>query len=132
MHTRNKILRSAAHFGLRVFRSRVGQLLFLLHLMLVAYAYWERAPTTKVPIHFFYESTLLKTLIVLDLPALILCGIVAYPLTSSDSPLSTYQWSSWIAAAIVLSLTSIQWWIIGYLLGHILWRKPYVPSDIPH
>lgn len=130
MQNRNRILRSAAHFALLVFRSRVGQLLSLLHLILLVYAYLERAPTTKYPIHFFYESTLLKTLIVLDLPALILSAIVAYPFISQDS-MSTSLWSKLMEAAIVLSLTSIQWWIIGYLIGHVVRRKGYVPSDIP-
>lgn len=126
----NKTVKSTTQFARRVFSNRLGQLLFIIHLITLIYAYVDRGSPIKHPIHFYYESALFKALVLLDLPALILSSIVAYPVVHQSSSPSIYWWSTWIDNAIVLTFTSIQWWLIGYFVGYVLRRKSYMRRDV--
>ena len=66
-------------------------------------------------VHFSYESPLMKTLQLIDMPAFLLVGL---PLSLATGRLSAsllpYQ-QSWVAAAIIAFSTSLQWWLLGFL-----------------
>ena len=103
--------------------SRLGRLLFVVHLILVAWAIGERASPVEQPLHYYYESALLKAILVLDLPAILLAGVAVYPLTHINASPYTSSFEVWISYAAALVFASIQWWLAGYLLGLAFRRR---------
>lgn len=133
---------SLLHFIKRVVRSRLGQILFVVHLCLVVYDFAPKPaasgdmpcvvePSSQAliaarPFHYHYESDLMKTLIVLDLPGLVLGYVIDLLLTPLNYLIRPCAYArSWMAAGVCLVGTSIQWWLVGFLVGtSIRYRKP--------
>jgi hypothetical protein len=127
-------------FVRRAAGSRIGVLLAFIHFCLVVYGFAQKQPVelggdgrfdisraAGVSIiagrafHWHYESTLLKVIILLDLPGALLAFLMSLPLTLIFYGASM-QVQSWIEAVIFLIGTSIQWWLVGYGL-HSLWNQ---------
>ena len=88
------------NFLKRVAGSRAGQILFT--------------------IHFHYESSLLKALLILNLPSLIIAGIIGNPFARLKSLSESFWWVEWLNDAIAFICVSAQWWLIGYCVERIL------------
>jgi uncharacterized membrane protein YciS (DUF1049 family) len=82
------------------------------------------------PFHYHYESNLLKTLIILDMPGIylsLLIGLLLIPFNYLFHP-CVYA-GSWIAAIVFLIGTSIQWWFTGFIFGAIVrWYRNLKPE----
>ena len=122
--------KSLLRFLKRVAGSRLGQTLFVLHLCLLVYDFAPKPvasadlpcvvePSSQVliaarPFHYHYESALLKTLLVLDLPGLMLGWLIGLLLSPLNYLLQPCEYTeSWVAAGILLFSTSAQWWLCG-------------------
>ena len=127
--------------------SRLGQILLVIHLCLVVYDFannpaegydypnctkvseWD-VSGTLIANRFFHhlenESTLLVTLLILDLPALLLGMVLLVPVEKILLQSVCVETASWVSAVVLLLLTSIQWLIIGYVVERLIrWlRKP--------
>ena len=128
----------------RVASSRVGYVLLILHLSLLAYDFAQKSPVTRAEsnrvvkagemrdsavllagrtFHYHYESSLLKFLIFVDLPGFFLSwllSLVLLPVTYFV-PLGAYD-ESWVAAGVFLLGASIQWQFIGFCLERVFKR----------
>lgn len=101
----------------KVASSKLGQVLTLVHLLLIVYALASRGEAT---FHFHYETTLLKALFILDLPALTFLSIVALPFKSLIDYITPFRWAYWIGGATALFCVSVQWWFVGYLIERFI------------
>lgn len=133
----------------RITCSRLGLLFAFVHLCLVIFAFAQKE-TAKVNcdgalpggwlnvyevagnifvagrmVHFYYEATLFKIIYVLDLPGMLLSFLVAFPFSflSYLFPKLCAYTQSWLLAAALIIGTSIQWWLIGYLLEQLTKAK---------
>ena len=127
--------------------SRLGQVLLVIHLCLVVYDFannpaeeyaypnctkvseWDLSGTLIADRFFHHleaESTLLISLIILDLPALLLGMMLLVPVERVVLQGVCVETASWVSAVVLLLLTSMQWLIIGYAAGQLArWvRKP--------
>lgn len=111
----------------RVIASRIGQVLFALHTILVIYAYASRG--SQSPIHFHYESLLLKVLIVLNLPSLLVAALIGVPFAYLKSFSPTLEWLQTVIDAIGFICISTQWWLLGYWTERIVWRNRIVEDN---
>ena len=71
--------------------------------------------------HLYYESALLKVIFLLDLPGALLASLMSLP-SALIYNMASIQVRSWILAVILLIGTSIQWWLVGYVLS-FLWNQ---------
>src|SRR5262245_39515026 len=67
------------------------------------------------PFHFTYESMFLKALLLLDLPALLIAGVVLAPIRVLFPSLGHYV-DSYFAAGEWLLAGSLQWLVLGAFL----------------
>jgi hypothetical protein len=114
----------------RVVSSRLGQFLFVAHLVIIVYEFAQKPgasygdtpcflePSSQAfiagrPYHWTYESDLLKWVTILDLPALLLGELTSNLLL----PLGLCAFSlSWVAAILILTFASIQWLLAGFII----------------
>jgi len=127
-------------FVRRVAVSRIGLLLVLVHFCLVVYGFAQKQPVelggdgpfdiTRAAgviiisgraFHWYYESTLLKVIFLLDQPGVLLALLMSLPSTLIYN-MAGIQVQSWILAVTLLIGTSIQWWLVGYALS-FLWNQ---------
>jgi hypothetical protein len=126
-------MKALLQFLRRVASSRLGQFLFVAHLVIIVYEFAQKSaaayadtpcvvePSSAVFVagrayHWHYESTLLKIVTLLDFPALILGALVSKLL----SPLKLCAFtSSWVEAFLVLMFASIQWLLVGFIIASI-------------
>ena len=97
--------------------------MFVIHSVLVVYAFTERGSVFNRPIHFHYESVWMKALITLDLPALIIASVIVSPIAHEKSPLAVFWWAPLLAEGIAFLCASLQWWLAGYLIVRLFRRK---------
>ena len=121
-------MRAIGRFFGRLLACRAAHALFVTHLCLVIFAFADK-PAENPPdydcapgletnrgllagrtLHFSYESPLLKTLLILDIPSMIPSALLGPPV---ESHFCDYA-ASWVAALILLFFSSAQWWLIGY------------------
>jgi hypothetical protein len=107
----------------RVAASRIGQILFLVHTILVVYVYASRESFSERAFHFHYEPLLFKVLIVLNLPALLVATIIGIPFAYLKSLSVNLWWLQWVIDATGFICVSGQWWVIGYCVERIFWRE---------
>jgi hypothetical protein len=121
------MVKSLLHYLNRVATSRLGLFLSLTHLCLVVYAFAQKPQLTlechdeinfagtsliaNRSVHLYYESLLLKIIILLDLPGMLLSTFLRFLLFPLNHFLAGLYTStqSWIGAIILLIGTSIQW-----------------------
>ncbi len=123
-----KIRASVSRLSRRILHSRLGQILFVIHLVLAIYIYGERGSISR-PVHPHYESFLMNVLICLDLPALILASIIASPIAHESSPLSAFWWAHGAANGVAFLCASLQWWCLGYVLASFFRRQSLGRND---
>jgi hypothetical protein len=78
------------------------------------------------PFHYVYQSWILKSLILVDMPAMLVgfaCGLLLWPL-SIIKPIPIYE-ASYISAGILFVLATGQWLIVGHLL-----QKRFRPKSV--
>jgi hypothetical protein len=132
-----RVLRTILRFFRCVLTNRAAQFLFVAHLVLVIYACADKPSLNRAEnnevltgtsssmvliagrgFHYHYESPLVKTLWVVDLPGeflgVIFIGLPLYPILKIMPPLGAYD-SSWFAAITFLAGSSFQWMLVGYL-----------------
>lgn len=98
---------------IEIFTSRLGRVLFIVHALVAVFVYRSRTSLAEQPFHFYYESLPLKVLIALDLPGLVAATLILMPMQS----LFPRSWLiPWLANGVGIICTSVQWWLIGYLL----------------
>ena len=112
-----------------VFGSRLAQILFLVHLVLVAYVVY-RLPLANpdswdwgggchgVPLAdrtlFYCDATgLLKIIMTLDLIGVVFFGLFATFLGWLWGPSISFHVASWAVAIVLLTVTSFQWLVVG-------------------
>jgi hypothetical protein len=126
-------MKTMLRFLRRVASSRLGQLLFVVHLIIVVseFAHKPSATYSDTPCvmepssaafiagrsyHWAYESSLLKVVNILDFPALVIGGIVSKML----SPLNLCAFTrSWVDAVLALTFASVQWLLVGLIIEFI-------------
>lgn len=112
-----------------IFRSRLAQILFVVHLILVVYVVhhlplanpdsWDWGGGCHgVPLAdrtFFYcdATGLLKTIATLDLIGVVLFGLFATFFGSLWGPSISFHIVSWAVAIVLLIVTSFQWMLVG-------------------
>ena len=119
-----------------IFGSRLAQLLFVVHLVLVVYAFaqkpranpesWGWSGCHGVPIadrvlYYCDETGLLKVLATLDF-----LGIVLYSVFATFFawvPTGGFHVFSWTVAVVLLICTSLQWLLIGSCIERLLLRS---------
>jgi hypothetical protein len=115
-------------FCKRLLTSKLGLFLVITHLVIVIYEFSPMISNSDMPcegrkvwagnillagrlIHWNNESLVLQSVILLDLPAIMVANVVL-PLSSSLN-LCRYT-QSWVEAIILLIFASLQWLLIGF------------------
>lgn len=117
-----------------------GQVLVVLHLILVVYAFAPKPllspdfregfgncytlPVAGRALQIPLEAPLLKTISWLDIPSLSVFYIINLFLSLIFTNVGIYT-LSWVTAAFLLALTSAQWWLVGFSLENVIrfiWR----------
>ena len=141
-------MRWVRRFFSRVLHNRVGQCLVVTHFILVLYEFAKKAPMSfgcrrygselDFPLiadrglGFPWESVLLNTIIIVDLPAIIPGAIAMHGLRRFVDQFACDSTESWIYAGVLLLLTSIQWLLIGSFLAWVYRRMQtlfLIPRD---
>ena len=137
-----EIAKSVLRFIKSVARSRVGQILFVVHMSLVIFEFAQKTPVPRAELnvfsseeivstsdliagryyHFGHESLLLQFISLIDIPGFFIGYILSLPISYILPPLGAYD-DSWLAAIILLCGTSIQWFIIGYYIERVIKRR---------
>ena len=136
-------MRALLRFLRRVASSRLGQALAVAHLSIVVSEFAQKpaaayAETPCVPepsstvllaghyFHWHYESALLKTVLALDLPAMLFGSLAAKLL----APLALCDYTaSWVDGLLVLVFATFQWLLVGFLVDSIVrWSRKGGPS----
>lgn len=113
----------------------LGQVLVAVHLILVVYTFAPKPPLTPdfregfnncytIPVagralQIPYETPLLQTIGKLDIPSLMVFWVINIFLGLIFADVSVYT-ASWITAVCLLAITSAQWWIVGFILEHVI------------
>ncbi|MCA1816728.1 MAG: hypothetical protein LC746_10040 [Acidobacteria bacterium] len=120
----------------RIATSRSGQLFFIAHLCLIVFLFsqkqvvghdptdcvtrtqwgWDYVLIAGRPFHWHYESGLMKVVFLLDLPACFVGALLLAPVYYLYPNICVYT-ASWIEAALYLACASVQWWLVGFLIG---------------
>ena len=129
MSAKTHVWKSLLRFAKSILHSRLGQILFVIHSVLVIYVFTERGSVLARPIHPHYESFWMNILLWLDLPALVLASIIAAPIAHESSPISGFWWVPAITNGIALLFASLQWWCLGFLIARLLQRNSPMPSS---
>jgi hypothetical protein len=80
----------------------------------VCFDLWDAAGQSVVagrPVHFHYETLLMKLLIIADMPAIVAAGVASLPLFWILRHDELRQ--SWLVAAGWVGFGSLQWWMLG-------------------
>jgi hypothetical protein len=67
------------------------------------------------PFHFVYQSWILKSVIVADMPSMLaqaVCGLILWPVSSARH-VGIYE-GSYISAGVLFVIASMQWLIVGH------------------
>jgi hypothetical protein len=141
-----RFARSLLALGGRISRSEIGLLVAVLHAGLFVIAVANMGPADPVraaglqqqiqsggwssgtyfagrAFHYYYESLLLKTVLLLDLPMSFVAMQVTWPLWSSFTYLGLYA-QSYVAAGLTLLAASVQWFIVGHAMQVWFARRP--------
>jgi hypothetical protein len=120
-----------------IFGSRLAQFLFVVHLVLVVYAFaqkpranpdaWGWSGCHGVPIadrvlYYCNETGLLKVLATLDFVGVVLFSIFATFFGWVWGPSISFHVGSWITAMVLLACTSFQWMLVGSCIERLLFR----------
>ena len=127
MSNKPKLWKWLLRFTKRILHSRLGQLLFVIHSVLVVYVFTQRGAGLSRPIHPHYESFWMNMLIWLDLPAIVLASLIAMPFEHGISQ-SSFWCAEFITGAILFLCASLQWWFIGYLIAVFFRPNSSIPS----
>jgi hypothetical protein len=76
------------------------------------------------PFHFAYQSWILKSVIVADMPSMLVqaaCGLLLWPV-SSVMHIDTYE-GSCVAASPLFVFASVQWLMVGHFLQKRVWLR---------
>ncbi len=140
------MMKSILCFLRRIINSRLGQILFVIHLSLIIYSFAQkRAVSSEIPcvvepsdqvliaarpFHYYYESNLLKTLVTLDTPGMYLSIVISLPLVPFGYLFRLCAYTeSWIAAIVLLVGTSVQWWLTGFIVEALVrWYRSPAPE----
>lgn len=130
----------------RVLRSPFGWLLVSIHFGLLVYDFALQDPIPNGAnfviffpgaganviagrvIHWYYESALLKMILLIDLPGIFVTVFLWFPIEfiyQQFFPHFSLYIESWTIAIILLTGTSIQWLLIGYCVESVVlifWR----------
>jgi hypothetical protein len=98
--------------------SRLGQILFAAHLMLVVIAYAEGHGSFPTP----DESLLTKFLLVINLPTLFVTACMASPVLY-ERRLEDFGLPQWIGASFVVFCVLFQWWLVGFVIERLFIKK---------
>ena len=132
-------MKALLRFLRRVASSRLGHTLVVAHLVILVseFAHKPAATYSETPcvpepssavliagryFHWHYESALLKTVSVLDMPAILLGSLASKLL----APLRLCDFTaSWVDGLLVLAFASFQWLLVGFLvssIGRAFWK----------
>lgn len=78
------------------------------------------------PFHFVYQSWILKSVIVADMPSMLIqvaCGLILWPL-SFTMHVGTYE-GSYISAGVLFVIASMQWLMVGHAFQQRFWRASH-------
>ena len=106
--------------------SRIGQVLFVVHSLLLVYVYASREPFSEREFHFHYEPLLYKVLVTMDLPALVVATLIGMSFVYLRSQPVNSWWSQSIMDAIGFICVSVQWWLVGYCIERIVRRRGHL------
>jgi hypothetical protein len=142
----SKAMPNRTSFVKFIFGSRLAQFLFVLHLVLVVYAFaqkpranpdsWESGGSCHgVPIAdrvLFYcnETGILKVLATLDFVGIVLFSIFATFFGWLWGPSISFHVVSWVTALVLLACTSFQWMLIGSCIERLLLRSRKKRSNV--
>jgi hypothetical protein len=126
-------MKAVLRFMRHVASSRVGLFFVVAHMLFIVYEFAQKPGATYADTpcavewssksfiagrdyHWAYESTPLKVVSLLDLPALLLGGLTSELL----SPLELCSFTrSWVNAILYLVFASIQWLLVGFIVESI-------------
>lgn len=95
--------------------SRVGLLLVVINFLLLLYCYHERDRKSE-PFHYFYESTLLKILIFINVPPFLFVSIPFWEMGFTEDVGEKYLIIKLTYFISLFLAVIFQWLLIGYII----------------
>lgn len=108
------------HFK-KIIKSRLGLLLTAINWALFVFCYFTREDVGQ-PIHLYYERIFFQIIIILNIPAIAVAGLLSLSLGYSDAVGEKYWITKPIVALGFIFAITIQWLVIGYSIEK-LWRR---------
>jgi hypothetical protein len=110
-----------------IFRSRLGRILFIIHLALAgcAYALHLAADPSKVAAHG--EPLFSQVIYFLNFPAILATGLITWPALYERS-YENYGLVQWLAVGFIVLCVLAQWWLVGYIIERLMrWGDRFTP-----
>ncbi|HEX6185895.1 MAG TPA: hypothetical protein VFZ44_18550 [Pyrinomonadaceae bacterium] len=117
-------------FAREVLWSRVGLVLFLLHLTLVSCAYAAQDGSILEMLYNGGDSLIILALFMVNLPMIIITALVTSPVLY-ERRVEEFGVLQWVAVSFCLFCILFQWWFYGYLIERLM-NRGNQPSPLPH
>lgn len=110
-------------------KSRTGYLLSCSNMLVLTLWFWDRGPfSSDSGIHPYNEPLLIQLALLLNLPSLIVAGIVLFPILHSIG-ISVFDSASWVYWVSWIMSIWLQWQFIGYLVDSISASRAQAKAD---
>jgi hypothetical protein len=106
-------MKSLLAFAMCMFYNRLSWFLVITHLGILAAVFVFKQPLYGFSYHFYEEPFYYKLLIFVDLPSLVITGLIVYPFYQQDDSSKLVIAAYYILLVVV---TSIQWGLIGFVI----------------
>ena len=101
----------------KIAANRLTQVFVAAHLLALALIYSFMPRQQGFSYHFTEEPSYYQLLFILDLPSILITGIIFYPIYSQGI---NAEWIIGLYIVVLLIITSTQWALIGYTIWKIL------------
>lgn len=104
---------------------RIVRSVIFLSISVMAIFYWWTLDKSITPENFYYQPLLVKTFVFLNLPVILLSGLLFYPMSSSETLFGSHSIALGLYYGTLIVTYIVQWSLVGILLSKViqLFRK---------
>jgi hypothetical protein len=102
-----------------IMNDRFVQIILLVSVVVLILFYSWSSVNTITPHNFYYLPLLVKLFVFLNLPSIILTGLIFFPIYLTDGDINRSVWLLILYYGTLVSIYFIQWILIGVLLSKV-------------
>jgi hypothetical protein len=116
------VVKDVPGFAREVLRSRLGLILFLVHLALVSCAFAAHFTADPAPTGSYDEPLVVQFVFFINLPAIFAASLPVFGFLKERTP-EDYGLLQWASVSFVVLCALCQWWLYGYVLERLSGRE---------